>query len=208
MRLLQLEDTADGLLRLENALRVGHARAGDVDGGLQLAEDLADVERVARHGRIAPEGRRRRLFALQGRGAHLPARHAVEGVVDEDAREVFAARGRLEGVVEANRAKVAVALVGDRDGVRTRPARAGRDGGGAAVGGGDVRRVPVVVGEHAAADGIDEDRLVLQPHLGAAFGDELVHDAVPAAGAVVGDARLLPAARKLRIHALLFNDFH
>ena len=73
-----------------------------------------------------------------------------------------------------------VPLVGDRDGVGTRPAHASGGGRGAAVRGGDVGGVPVVVGEHAAADWIDEDRLVLQAHLGAALGHELVHDAVPA----------------------------
>ena len=166
------------------------------------------MERVPRERGVAPERRGGGGLALQRGGRHLAAGHAVEGVVDEDAAELLAARGSLEGVVEADRAEVAVALVGDRDGVGAGAAHARRGGRGAAVRGGDVRGVPVVVGEHAAADGVDEDRAVLQAHLGAALGHELVHDAVSAPGAVVRHARVLPAPRELRVHSFLLDRLH
>ena len=205
---LDLEEALDCLLALQDALRIGHRDARDVDGRLELVEHLAHVERMAREGRIASERRGGGLLALQRGGGHLSAGHAVEGVVDEDAAELLAAGGGLEGVVETDRAEVAVALVGDCDGVGASTAHPRRSSRGTAVGGGDVRRVPVVVGEHAAADGVDEDRLVLQAHLGAAFGHELVHDAVSAPGAVVRHTRILPAPRELLVHSFLLDDFH
>ena len=127
------EDLADRLLGLHDALRVRDGDASDVDGGLELVEDLADVERMARERGVASERSRCRRFAFEGRRGHLPASHAVERVVDEYAAEVLSARGRLERVVEPDCAKVSVALVGDRDGVGARPGRACRCGGGASV---------------------------------------------------------------------------
>ena len=202
---LDLEQAFDRQLALHDALRVGHRDARDVDRCLQLVEHLAHVERMSRERGIAPERRGGGLLALQRGGGHLAAGHAVEGVVDEDAAELFAARSGLEGVVEADRAEVAVALVGDRDGVGAGAAHACGGGRGASVRGGDVSGVPIVVGEHAAADRINEYRLVLQTHLGANLCDTLVSYAVPAPRTIMRCPRMrLAAARELPVHPFLF----
>ena len=69
--------------------------------------------------------------------------------------------------------------------------------------------LPIIVGEHSATDGIDKDRIVLKPHLGAGFRYQLVDDSMPASGAIVGCSRMrLAATRKFGIHSLLFYDAH
>ena len=50
----------------------------------------------------------------------------------------------------------------------------------------DIADVEVVVGEDGAADGTDEDRLVLYAELVDGRRQHLVHDAVAAAGTIVG----------------------
>ena len=86
----------------------------------------------------------------------------------------------------ADGGEVAVALIGDDDVVGTGALDAGGAGGSAAVGDLNVAGVEIVVGENGAADGADEDGLILQAEFFDSLGDELVGDAVAAAGAVVG----------------------
>src|SRR5205085_2235013 len=82
--------------------------------------------------------------------------------------------------------EVAVPLIGDHDAVGAAALDGGGDGRGAAVRRLDVTDVEVVVAEDGAADGADEDGPVLDAGGVDSFGEELVDDAVAAAGAVVG----------------------
>ena len=205
---LNLEDLADRLLRLHDAARIGDRNARDVDGGLKLIENLADVKRITGKRCVAPERRSRRRLAGERRRRHLAARHPVKRIVDENASKILAAARRLKGVIKTDRAEVAVALIGDRHRVGTRTACAGRRRARTAVGRRNMGGVPIIVRKDAASYGIDENRIVLKTHFGARLGDELVDYAVAAAGAVVGKAHVLAASGELGVHALLFNRSH
>ena len=207
--LLDFEHAADRLLALHDAARIGDRDTGNVHRSLKLVEHLAHMERMSSQGRIATERRGGSLLALERSRRHLSAGHAIEGVVDEDAAKLLTTACRLECIVEADGTKVAVALIGNGDGIGTCPARAGGSGGCAPVCGGYVRSIPVVVGEHSATYGIHKNRIVLKPHLGAGFSYQLVDDSMPASGAIVGRSRMrLAATRKFGIHSLLFYCAH
>src|ERR1019366_8698129 len=78
-----------------------------------------------------------------------------------------------------------VSLIGDDDLIGTGALDAGGAGRSTAVRELHIADVEVVIREDRAADGANEDRLVLQAQLLERFGDQLVGDAVPAAGAVM-----------------------
>ena len=89
-------------------------------GASSWFKHLAHLQRVAFLGRVTAERRGGGLLPEHGGRGHLPAGHGVDGVVDEEAGEMLTAVGGLEGVVEADRPQVPVALVGDDDLVRKR----------------------------------------------------------------------------------------
>ena len=82
--------------------------------------------------------------------------------------------------------EVAVALVGEDEGVGPGPPDAGRHGGGPAMRRLDEVDVEVVVGEDAAADRGDADRSRAERQLVEQLGHEPMDDPVAAARAVVG----------------------
>ena len=91
----------------------------------------------------------------------------------------------MDGLAGADGSEVAVALVGEHDlvgphALDTRGARRS-----AAVGGFDEVDIKVVVGHHGATHGGDADGAVVNAELFEHFGDDAVHGAVTAAGAVV-----------------------
>ena len=65
--------------------------------------------------------------------------------------------GRVDDLAGADRREVAVALVGQDEGVRADPPDPGRDGRGAAVGRLHEVEAQVVVGEHGAPHGGHRD---------------------------------------------------
>jgi hypothetical protein len=71
-----------------------------------------------------------------------------------------------------------------------------------------MRGVPVVVGEHAASDGVNKYGVVLKSELGAGFSDKLVDYTVAAAWTVMGERNILSAAGECFIHTLLRNLRH
>ena len=92
----------------------------------------------------------------------------------------------MDGLGGADGGEVAVALVGEDDVLGPQAAGGGGDGGSAAVGGLNPVDVDVVVCKDGASYGSHADGAVFETQLGYHFGDELVHHAVAAAGAVVG----------------------
>ena len=166
------------------------------------------MKRISGRRAVAAEGRSGSLLALERSGRHLPAGHAVEGVVHENAPELLASAGGLKSVIEADRPQVAVALVGDGHGIGTGAANAGRRSAGAAVRGGNVRGIPVIIRKHAAPDRVDEYSLVLKPQFGTRLGDQLVDYAMSASRTVMGEAYILAAAGKAAVHPPLFDCLH
>ena len=112
-----------------------------------------------------------------------------------DADPLAAGRG-VDDLGRPDRGQVAVALVGEDEGVRADPAHAGRDRRRAAVRRLDEVDRQVVVREDAAADRRDPDGRRAEVQLVEQLGDEAVDDAVTAAGAVVrrpvGSERVRP----------------
>jgi hypothetical protein len=142
------------------------------------------VKREAFVGGTASPGRGGALLADEGGGRHLAAGHPVDCVVDEEDCDLFTAVGGVDDFGGADGSEVAVALIGDDDFVGAGSLDCGGRGG-AAVRHLDVANVEVIIGEHGAADGTDEDGAVLQAQVGDGFGNQLVRNAVTAARAVV-----------------------
>ena len=169
-------------------------------------EQLADVQRIAFVRGVAAEGRGRALLAERRGGRHLPAGHAVDAVVDEDHGDGLAAIGGVDDLGGADGGQVAIALVADHDAVRAAALDRGGDGRGAPVRHLDVADVEVVVGEDRAADRADQHRAVLHAELVDGLGQQLVDDAVAAAGAVVRLVlQFAPCARSCRRTSGLFR---
>ena len=140
-------------------------------------------------GDVPPPRARGGLLARQRGRGHLAAGHAVDAVVHEDRGEALAACRRVDDLGGADGGEVAVALVGEHDLVGPVALDAGRDRGRAPVRRLDRVEPQVVVGEHRAADGADEQGPAADAQLLEHLGQEPVDDAVPAAGAVAGGVR-------------------
>src|SRR5208283_3158772 len=158
---LNFERFADGLARLHDVLVVGEGDALDIDGSFELGNQLGHVQREAFVDGTASEGGRGALLADEGCGGHLAAGHSVDGVVDEEYGDMFAAVGGVDDFGGADGGEVAVALIGNDDAVGTGALDAGGTGGCAAVRELDVAHVDIVIGEDGTADGADEDGPVL-----------------------------------------------
>ena len=143
-------------------------------------------QRVAGGLDVPPQRARRGLLAGQRGRGHLAAGHAVDPVVHEDRGEPLAAGRGVDDLRRPDGREVAVALVGEHDPVRPDALDARGHGRRTPVRGLDRVEPQVVVGEHRAADGPDEDRPSAQAHLLQHLGHEAVDDAVPAARAVAG----------------------
>ena len=153
---LILDRAPHGAVGLRDLLVVAEADALDVDGPLQRSQQFADVHRVAFGDGTAAVGSGCALLADQRGGRGLSAGHAVDGVVDEDDGDVFAAIGGVQNLRGADGRQIAVALVADDDALG--PAALDGSGyrGSAAVRGLHIADVEVIVGKDRAADGTDE----------------------------------------------------
>ena len=176
---------ADREPRLADLLHRRQRAAFDVNRRVERRDRFGDLQRIPLACDAAPQRTGLGLLARQRGRRHLPAGHAVDRVVHEEHRHVFAAVRGLQDVVETDRGKVAVPLVRDHEVVGIRPREPGSDRRGASVRRRDAEAVEIVVAEHGAADRRDDDRLVLDSEILDRLGDELVQDAVAAAGAVV-----------------------
>ena len=183
---LVLHGAPDRACRLRNLLVVSQAHAFDVDRRLQRCQQFAHVQRIAFIQRIAAVRSRRALLTEQRGRRVLPAGHAVNGVVDENHGDVFAAIGGVQNFRRTDCRQVAVALVADDDALRPAAPTAGGDRGCAPVRGLHVAYIEVVVRKYGAAHRADEDGPVLDAELIDGPRQHLVDRPVAASGAIVG----------------------
>ncbi len=183
---LDLQRLADRPSRFHDVLVVGKGYAFDVGWGIEGGEKLRYMDREAFiRGAPAP-GRRGALLPDQGGGGHLSARHAVDSVVHEKDCDLLTAVGGMHDFSGANGREIAVSLIGNDDFVGMGSLDSGGRSGRAAVRGLDIAYVEIIVGKYRATHWTHEDRLVLQTEFLQGFGNQLVGDAVSAAGTVVG----------------------
>ena len=163
----------------------GHAL--QVCRAVKAAQQFAHAHRVAGGGDVAAIGAGLRHLVRQAGGSHLPAGHAVDGVVDEDDGDMFAARSRMHGLGHADGGKVAITLIGEHHVVRQHALDARGNRRGAAM-----RRLDHIAAEEVrsgdgAAHRRDADGAAFDIKLVDDLGDQTVHDAVRATRAVVRD---------------------
>src|ERR1039458_8889201 len=166
-------------------LVVAQRNAFDEDRGLQRIQQFADVYGVAVGVRVAAEWGGGGLLAKRRSGGHLAAGHAVDTVVDEDYGDGLAAVGGVNDLRGADGRQIAIALVADYDGIRAAALHSRRHGGRASVRHLDVADVEIVISKYRAAHRADQHGAVLYSQIVERLGQQLVHDAVPATGAVV-----------------------
>ena len=183
---LDLERFADRPPRFHDVLVVRKRHAFDVCRRFQCGKQFRHVQRETFVRRPPAPGRSCALLPDQGGWRHLSARHAVNSVVHEKDGDLLAAVGGMHDLGGADGRQVAVSLIGNDDLVRAGSFDSRGRSGRAAVRGLHIAYVKIVVGKHRTAHRTHEDRLVLQPEFLQGFGNQLVHDAVSAAGTVVG----------------------
>ena len=150
---LVLQSLADGALRRQDLLHVAQSHALDIDRTIQRGQHLGNVDRVAVLVRRAPERRGGGLVAERRRRRHLPARHAVNRVIDENRRDRFAAVGGMQNLGRADGRQIAVALIRNDDRIGARALQPRRRRGRPPVRHLHVAGVEVVIQEHRAAHG-------------------------------------------------------
>ena len=207
--LLNLQRLLHRLLRLHDVLHVVQRDTLDVSRRFERSQQLGNMQRQTLVAGPASPGRRCAHLTHQRRGRHLPAGHAVNGVVDEEHADVLAAIGGMDDLRRADGREVAIALVRHDNGLGMRALERSRRRGSASVRHLHIAHVEVVVGEDRAAHGTHQDGAVLQAKFSERFGDQLVRDAVSAARAIVGlllqfAFALEPVVERRR---LFMNDF-
>ena len=153
---------ANRAARFHDVLVVAQCDALDVDRSFQGGKQFRHVQRKAFVPGTASPRRGGALLADERGGRHLPARHAIDGIVHEEDGDLFAAIGGVHDFGGADRREVAVSLIGDHDLVGTGALDGGGAGGRASVGDLHIAHIEIVIGEHRAADRADEDGAVLQ----------------------------------------------
>ena len=113
---------------------------------------------------LATVGAGRCLLAEQRGGGHLSARHAVDGVVDEDHRDVLATVQRVDALGGADAGHVAVALIAEHHAVGPQALHGRSHCGSTSVGGLLPVDVDILVGKHRASHGADADGLLFDAH--------------------------------------------
>ena len=150
-----------------------------------MACQLRDVEVPAVDLRIAAVGARDGLLADQRGGSHLTTRHTVDGVVDEDHRDVLATVESVERLSTTDTSHIAVALVGEHQAVGPYALDSRSHSGSASVGCLRPVDVEVAVCEHGATYRAYTDGLVLHAHLLDDLGHELMDYTVRTSRTVV-----------------------
>ena len=117
---------------------------------------------------------------------------AIDGVVDEDGGEFLPPHGGVNDLRRADGGQIPVPLIGENRLGGVGPFHGGGHRRGPAMGGLDGVEGEVVPGEDGAAHGADTDGGAQGVHLLQHLADELMYDAVGAAGAVV-ELRVLEA---------------
>src|SRR6516164_679678 len=135
--------------------------------------------------RASPKRRGGADLAQQGRGCHLPPGHPVNGVIEEEAGDVFPAIGGMQDLCRSDCRQVPISLVGDDELVRASSFNAGCAGWCAPMRGLHIAQVKVVVREYRATHRADENGLILHSEVLDCLGDQLVRYAVSASRAIM-----------------------
>src|SRR5437763_12049164 len=135
-------------------------------------------------GAAAPGGGRG-FVADQRSGRHLPASHAINGVVHEENGDFFAAIRSMHDFRRANRSQVAIALIRDNHLVGTSSLDSRGCRGRAAVRCLNIANIKIRVSENRTTHRTDQDGFVLQTQILESFGNQLVNYAVAATGTVM-----------------------
>ena len=141
--------------------------------------------------RVPSLGRGGGLHSNQGGGGHLSAGHAINTVVDKNNGDIFAPVCSAHALRQTDGSKVAVALIGEHQGIRIAALDAGCNGAGTSVGGGNVVISNVIHLQAAAANTQAAQCLIDQAHFVQDLTDELHNRAVHTAGTKAGDLVLL-----------------
>ena len=176
---------AYGFLGAAYGCHVVHALPRHVGRAFERGGYFREFEGIAVQLRVAAVGAGHGFHAHERGGGHLPACHAVDGVVHENHRDVFAAVQGVDSLARTDTGDITVALIGEHEAVGPQALAGSGERGGAAVGGFLPVDVDVFVGEHGAAHGTDADGLFFHAHFGNHLCHELVYHAVRAAGAIV-----------------------
>ncbi len=135
--------------------------------------------------RIAAERRGGGFGADQSCGRKLAAGHPINRVVNEEDRDILAAIGRVQNLRRTDGRQIAVALIAEHDALGASPLHRRRDSGRAPVRGLHVADVEIIIREHRTSHWTHQDGAVLNAQFVDGLRDQLVRDAVAAAGAVV-----------------------
>ncbi len=162
-----------------------HRDTFDVGGAVNGGQEFRHPDRGAIMFKRPAERSCSRFLADQGRRSHLSAGHAVDGVVDEDGRDLFSAHGRVDDFRCSDGGQVPVTLVGKDRAIGKDALDPGCDSGCPAVGGLVHVAIEVIVGKNGATNGSDTDGVSKYVKLHQGFSDQLMNDAVGAAGTVV-----------------------
>src|SRR5579864_6473293 len=147
------------------------------------------MQRIPFAPRVAPEWRCGGLLTERSGGRHLAAGHPVNRIVQKKYSDGLATIGSMQNLRRSDGRQVAVSLVTENHSVRQRALDRGRNSRCAPMCHLHVADIEVIVGEYRAPDRAHQNRPVLNPQIVDGLRDELVHDAVPAARAVM---RLVP----------------
>src|SRR5581483_3527515 len=182
---LQFQRFPDRPACLHHILIVGKRDPFDVNRRLQCRNKFRHVHGKAFVHRPASPWRSCTLLAYQRRWSHLPARHAIDGVIHEEHGYLLTAISRMNDFRGSNGREITVALIRNYDLVRTGSLDASGGRGSSSVRHLNVAHIEVVVGEYRATDWAHEYGFVLQAEILERLCDQLVGDPVAASRAIM-----------------------
>src|SRR5512146_747961 len=171
----------DSAICLRNLLVVAEAHALDVYRTLQRRQQFAHVERITfTHGAAALR-RGSGCLADERGGSRLAARHAIDGVVDEDDGDILSAICCMEDFRRTDGRKVTVALIANDNALGTAALHCRCNRRATAMRRLHIAYVEVVIGKDGAADRSNENGPVLNAKIVNGASQQLVNDAMSAA---------------------------
>ena len=145
---LQLESFTHGPARFHDVLVVGERNPLDINRSFERRQHLGHVQRKTFVDRAASPRRSCAALADKRGRRHLAAGHAVDGVIDEEYGNLFAAIGGVHDFSGADGSQIAVALVRQHDLVRTGSLQPRGGGRSASVSHLHVAHIEVVISKH------------------------------------------------------------
>jgi len=159
--------------------------AFDIDGPTQCRNHFADIDREAFELGPAAKGGGCRDLANQGGRGHLARGHAINGIVDEECADLFAAGRSMDDLGGTDGSQVTIALVGEDQIVRVDTLDAGGNSRSPAMGRLDHVTGKILVIVVGATDWRDTDCRIQNAHLDHDLGDQAMDDAMRTAGTIM-----------------------